>query len=173
MHNFPSALAAGYRQFREGDFHDAAERYRQLAQEGQRPSTMVIACCDSRSAPELIFNCGPGELFVIRNIANMVPPYEPDANLHGTSAAIEFGIKALGVSDVEVLGHAGCGGIQAALNPDAELIRNSAFIGNWMQLLASTASSLPSYPRGFSHPATGATGRWPVAAQPQDLPLRP
>ncbi len=144
MHNFPSALAAGYRHFREGDFQLAAGRYQQLATEGQKPSTMVIACCDSRSAPELIFSRGPGDLFVIRNIANMVPPYEPDTNLHGTSAAIEYGIKALKVSDVVVLGHAGCGGIQAALYPDAELIQNSAFIGNWMQLLASTTSRLPT-----------------------------
>ena len=144
MHGLPAFLVQGYREFMRGDFRVEAEHYRQLATEGQRPTAMVIACCDSRSAPELIFHRGVGELFVLRNVANLVPPYEPDANLHGTSAAIEFAVRALEVSDVLVLGHAGCGGIHAALNPDGALVRSSAFIGNWMRVLSSVASALPA-----------------------------
>ena len=76
---------------------------------------MVIACCDSRAAPETIFDCGPGELFVVRNVANLVPPYEPDGIYHSTSAALEFAVQALKIRDIIVMGHGRCGGIQAAL----------------------------------------------------------
>lgn len=88
----PDFLAEGYRQFRSSAFLQSEDRYRKLAIEGQQPGALVIACCDSRSAPEAIFNCGPGEVFVVRNVANIVPPYEPDTHLHGTSAAIEYAV---------------------------------------------------------------------------------
>ena len=135
----PDFLAEGYRQFRSSAFLQSEDRYRRLAIEGQQPGALVIACCDSRSAPEAIFNCGPGEVFVVRNVANIVPPYEPDTHLHGTSAAIEYAVDVLDVADVVVLGHAGCGGIQAALAAQTSTRSETAFIGNWVALIADLA----------------------------------
>lgn len=136
MTSLPDILADGYRQFRGHRFPE--NRYRQLATEGQRPAALVIACCDSRSSPEAIFSSGPGELFVVRNVANIVPPFEPDANFHGTSAAIEYAVDVLGVVHVVVLGHSGCGGTQAALDVKVPG-RSTAFIGNWVAMLAELA----------------------------------
>ena len=96
MNSLPSALLQGYRDFRNGRFAIESERYRSLAEEGQKPETLVMACCDSRAAPEMIFNARPGEIFVVRNVANLVPPYEPDGLYHGTSAALEFAVQACG-----------------------------------------------------------------------------
>jgi carbonic anhydrase len=104
----------------------------------------VIACSDSRSAPEIIFDAGPGELFVIRNVANMVPPYEPDSNFHATSAALEFAVLSLKVSDIVVMGHGRCGGIRAALDPNAEPLSPGDFIGRWMALLKPAAEQIQS-----------------------------
>jgi carbonic anhydrase len=138
----PDFLAAGYRQFRSNAFPRSVDRYRKLAIEGQQPGALVIACCDSRSAPEAIFNSGPGEVFVLRNVANIVPPYEPDAHLHGTSAAIEYAVDVLDVGDVVVLGHAGCGGIQAALAGQSTARPETAFIGNWVAMIADLAKQV-------------------------------
>lgn len=138
MHNFPERLIAGYRSFLDGRFEAERRRYRQLAEHGQRPSIMVIACCDSRAAPETIFDAGPGELFVLRNVANLVPPFEPDGGQHGTSAAIEFAVTGLGVSHIVVLGHGRCGGIHAALNP-SEDTPDGDFIAKWMDLVRPLA----------------------------------
>ncbi len=91
MPHLPEHLLAGYRNFMSGRYPSESGRYRALAREGQTPETMVIACCDSRAAPESIFDAGPGELFVVRNVANLVPPYAPDGEFHSTSAALEFG----------------------------------------------------------------------------------
>ena len=96
---------------------------------------MVIGCCDSRVSPEVIFDAGPGELFVMRNVANLVPPYSPDGMLHGVSAALEFAVQALKVRHIVVLGHARCGGIRAFTEPDAPLSFGD-FIGKWMALIA-------------------------------------
>tara|TARA_R110002124_G_scaffold267777_1_gene435113 strand:- start:13520 stop:14146 length:627 start_codon:yes stop_codon:yes gene_type:complete len=137
--SLPDFLAEGYRQFRSDAFPQSEDRYRKLAIEGQQPGALVIACCDSRSAPEAIFNSGPGEVFVLRNVANIVPPYEPDTHLHGTSAAIEYAVDVLDVADVVVLGHAGCGGIQAALVAQTSTRSDTAFIGNWVALIADLA----------------------------------
>lgn len=142
MHQFPQRLLTGYSNFMSGTFAQETERYRQLAETGQSPKTLVIACCDSRSAPETIFDCGPGELFVLRNVANLVPLYAPDANQHGTSAAIEFAVKALEVSDVVVMGHGRCGGIRAALDPDARPLDAGDFIGKWMNMLGPVADQV-------------------------------
>src|SRR5436853_1700563 len=101
-----------------GRYAGETARYRSLAREGQAPETMVIACCDSRSAPETIFDSGPGELFVVRNVANLVPPYAPDDHYHGTSAALEFAVQSLKIREIVVMGHGRCGGIHAALNHD-------------------------------------------------------
>ncbi|ANL36327.1 MULTISPECIES: carbonic anhydrase [Rhizobium] len=144
MQRFPNTLLNGYRNFMNGRYADARDRYRQLAENGQSPSTLVIACSDSRAAPELIFDAGPGELFVIRNVANMVPPYEPDGHFHSTSAALEFAVQALKVTDIVVMGHGRCGGIRAALDPNAEPLSPGDFIGRWMSLVKPAAEQIQS-----------------------------
>jgi len=142
MDTFPTHLLDGYRDFMSGRYASERERYRQLADKGQKPHTLVIACCDSRAAPEIIFNCGPGEIFVIRNVANLVPPYQPDANFHATSSALEFAVQALKVGNIVVMGHGRCGGIQAALDPSAEPLSPGDFIGRWMSLLKPAAEKI-------------------------------
>lgn len=142
MKRFPSSLIAGYRNFMSGRYTAESERYRHLADQGQKPQTLMIACCDSRAAPETIFDAGPGELFVMRNVANMVPPYEPDGNYHATSAALEFAVQALRVKDIIVMGHGRCGGIRAALDPNAEPLSPGDFIGKWMGLVSSAAEQI-------------------------------
>lgn len=140
MTDLPDDLLEGYRNFKSERFD--AERYRSLAREGQTPQTMVIACCDSRAAPETIFGAGPGELFVVRNVANLVPPYEPDDRLHGTSAALEFAVQGLKIRRILVLGHGRCGGINAALNPAEKPLSPGDFIGHWMSLVAPAAAAV-------------------------------
>ncbi|WP_035099018.1 carbonic anhydrase [Devosia sp. LC5] len=135
MHSFPDHLLKGHANFMAGRYAREKDRIRDLAAEGQNPTTMIIACCDSRAAPEMIFDSGPGELFVLRNVANLVPTYQPDGGQHGTSAAIEFAVKALGIANVVVMGHGRCGGIKAALNPDSKPLDTGDFIGKWMSML--------------------------------------
>lgn len=106
---------------------------RNLAHKGQNPEIMVIACCDSRVDPALILQCEPGELFIVRNVANIVPPYEKDEAYHGTSAALEFGIRFLQVKHLVLLGHSQCGGINALLNGDA--LHHDDFISKWVSLI--------------------------------------
>ena len=113
MSNFPPRLVDGYRGFLSGRLTAEQSRYRELAERGQSPEVMVIGCCDSRVSPEVIFDAHPGELFVVRNVANLVPPYAPDGAYHGVSAALEFAVQALRVKHIVVLGHARCGGIRA------------------------------------------------------------
>lgn len=142
MTAFPPALLDGYRAFRDGTFAQENERYRRLAEQGQTPENLVIACCDSRAAPETVFNAAPGEIFVVRNVANLVPPYKPDGAYHGTSASLEFAVQALKVKNIVVLGHGRCGGIQAALAPAAEPLSPGDFIGKWMDLLGPAAATI-------------------------------
>ena len=139
---FPAALLDGYREFQGGQLAQESARYRKLAEKGQKPETMIIACCDSRAAPETIFNAGPGEVFVVRNVANMVPPYSPDDGYHGTSAALEFAVQALRVKSIVVLGHGRCGGIKAALDPAGDPLSPGDYIGKWMELLAPVAKKV-------------------------------
>lgn len=139
MINFPEHLLDGYHAFLEGRYSDEERRYRELANEGQKPRTMVIACCDSRAAPETIFDCGPGELFVVRNVANLVPPYKPDGEYHGTSAALEFAVQSLKVESIVVLGHGRCGGIAASLDQASKPLSPGDFIGSWMNLVKPAA----------------------------------
>ena len=127
----PTDLAEGYGKFRQFKYARQAQRYMELAVKSQKPHTMVIACCDSRAAPETIFDASAGELFVVRNVANLVPPYAPDANRHSTSAALEFAVHSLGVRNVVVMGHSRCGGIAAAATDMAPLSKGD-FIGKWM-----------------------------------------
>jgi carbonic anhydrase len=143
--SLPSQLVDGYRAFLAGGLRAEQDRYRELAHSGQSPEVMVIGCCDSRCSPEVIFNARPGELFVVRNIANLVPPYAPDAQAHGVSAALEFGVMALRVKHIVVLGHAQCGGIKAFAE-DAEPLTPGDFIGNWMKLMTPAAERVG--PRG-------------------------
>ena len=114
-HESENALLTGYRRFRENRWPQEHAEYEALAQ-GQKPHTLVVACSDSRADPALIFDAAPGELFVVRNVANLVPPYQPDGQLHGVSAALEFGVRVLEVGRIVVMGHAYCGGVHAMLN---------------------------------------------------------
>ena len=125
-----------------GRYPSESGRYRALAREGQTPETMIIACCDSRAAPESIFDAGPGELFVVRNVANLVPPYAPDDQYHSTSAALEFAVQSLKVKNIVVMGHGRCGGIRAALDTSAAPLSPGDFIGKWMSLVAPAAESV-------------------------------
>ncbi len=124
-------LVDGYKRFREEYFKEHQELFTLLAS-GQSPHTLVIACSDSRVDPQIIFNVGPGELFVIRNVANLVPPYSPDAAYHGTSAALEFGIKVLNVKHVVVMGHSQCGGVRAMLQGTPDSCQD--FLSHWISL---------------------------------------
>lgn len=135
MHRFPDHLLKGHANFMAGRYVREKDRIRDLAAEGQTPTTMIIACCDSRAAPEMIFDSGPGELFVLRNVANLVPTYQPDGGQHGTSAAIEFAVKALSIANIVIMGHGRCGGIKAALATDQSPLDSGDFIGKWMSML--------------------------------------
>ncbi|HEX3486133.1 MAG TPA: carbonic anhydrase [Micropepsaceae bacterium] len=108
-------LLEGYRRFRAKEWPERRAVYEALSRDGQSPHALVVACSDSRVDPAMIFGAGPGELFIVRNVANLVPPYEPDSNSHATSAALEFGVRVLQVPHLIVLGHAMCGGITALL----------------------------------------------------------
>lgn len=142
MADFPTSLLDGYYNFRSGNFLEEKMRYETLANSGQTPKTMVIACCDSRSAPEAIFNAHPGEMFVVRNVANLMPPYGPDDGFHSTSAALEFAVQSLKVENIIIMGHGRCGGIAAALDPKMEPLSPGDFIGKWLELLRPSAKAI-------------------------------
>jgi carbonic anhydrase len=143
---FPKRLTAGYENFLQGRFGRERERYEDLARRGQNPEVLLIGCCDSRVPPEVIFDAGPGEMFVVRNVANLAPPYKPNDDYHGTSAAIEFAVMGLKVKHVVVMGHAQCGGVRAFTELEADpYMRPLApgdFIGRWIKLLAPAAEKL-------------------------------
>lgn len=134
MTSLPQQLIQGFLRFREQHFSCNDGLFQQLVARGQTPKVLVVACCDSRVDPALVLDCAPGDLFVIRNVANLVPPSETRIGHHGTSAALEFGVRNLGVQHVIVLGHAHCGGIRTLVetggsnNPDS-------FIDDWMHLV--------------------------------------
>ena len=138
MSRFPQHLIDGYQTFTAQRLPSEQSRYRELAERGQSPEVMVIGCCDSRVSPEVIFDAGPGELFVVRNVANLVPPYAPDGSAHGVSAALEFAVQVLRVKHIVVLGHAQCGGIKALASEDSAPLSPGDFIGKWMSLLEPT-----------------------------------
>jgi len=148
--DFPKRLIDGYSAFLSERLPLEQSRFRELAETGQHPEIMVIGCCDSRVSPEAIFDARPGELFVVRNVANIIPPYAPDGHAHGVSAALEFGVGALKVKHIVVLGHARCGGVKAFVE-DAEPLSPGDFIGNWMRLMAPAADK--AGPRGELSPA--------------------
>nr|WP_310522366.1 carbonic anhydrase [Polymorphobacter sp.] len=131
-------LLEGYRRFRAGAYVEQRQRYDSLANKGQAPKVMIIACSDSRVDPTRVFDTGPGQAFVLRNVANLVPPYTPDDGLHGASAAIEYAVTQLQVHHIVVFGHAHCGGIQASLDGrfDDAALGSGGFIGSWMAMIA-------------------------------------
>lgn len=134
-------LIEGYRQFRETAWPAERERFRALSRDGQSPETMVIACSDSRVAPERVFGAAPGELFVVRNVAGLVPPYQPDAGYHGTSAALEYAVRVLKVARIVVLGHAQCGGVRVMLEGAPKEAQD--FVEPWMKLAAPALMAVP------------------------------
>ncbi len=126
-------MITGYRRFRAGAYTEQAELYQKLGQ-GQDPDIMLIGCADSRAEPSDIFNAAPGQMFVVRNVANLVPPYQPNGGLHGVSAALEFAVNILKVKIIVVMGHGGCGGVSASLTKnDNPLI--GEFVAPWVKLL--------------------------------------
>ncbi|MEI9899285.1 MAG: carbonic anhydrase [Hyphomicrobium sp.] len=135
MSSFPEKLADRYRRFHHRHFLPKAEEYEELAAYGQSPEAMVISCSDSRVDPETIFSAMPGELFVVRNVANLVPPYETGGKFHGVSSAIEFAILNLRIKHMIVMGHSGCGGVKAALDQSAAKQTEAQFISRWMSML--------------------------------------
>jgi carbonic anhydrase len=151
MTSFPQRLISGYQTFATQRLPTEQTRYRDLSERGQSPEVMVIGCCDSRVSPEVIFDAGPGELFVVRNVANLVPPYSPDGQLHGVSAALEFAVQVLRVKHIVVLGHAQCGGVKAFVE-DGEPLSPGDFIGRWM--LKSSARAVPTSRCRTSSPAS-------------------
>ncbi|MBA9082833.1 MULTISPECIES: carbonic anhydrase [Bartonella] len=137
MTDLPERLLNGYRSFMTNHFSQQAARYRQLAEEGQRPEILMIACCDSRAAPETIFDASPGEIFVVRNVANFVPPFSPGDQYDATAAAIEFAVQSLKVKHVVILGHGRCGGINIVLGEVYKPLSSNNCMGLWMDLLVS------------------------------------
>jgi carbonic anhydrase len=142
MVDFPERLSEGYRNFLQSRLPEEQHRYEELATRGQKPEIMVIGCCDSRVSPEVIFDAAPGELFVARNVANLVPPYSPDGATRAVSASLEFAVQALRVKHIVVLGHAQCGGIAAYAN-NIEALSPGDFIGNWMKLIEPAVAKMP------------------------------
>jgi carbonic anhydrase len=134
-------LLEGYRRFRSAIWPAERDRYEALARAGQRPETLVVACSDSRVDPQTVFGAGPGELFVVRNIAGLVPPFHPDAGYHGTSAALEYGVRVLKVRQIVVLGHAQCGGIRAMVEGAPKEARD--FVEPWMAIAEPVLHDLP------------------------------
>jgi carbonic anhydrase len=131
----PKSLVDGHRRFLHDRHAPERGRYLQLAERGQSPVAMVVACCDARVDVSAIFDAGPGELFIMRNVANLVPPCEPVGRYHGTSAAIEFAVQGLRVPHLIVLGHSQCGGINAYRERVRDHVDKKGFIGEWLTLL--------------------------------------
>lgn len=135
MSLLPDNLADRYRRFKFRHFVPNQDHYEQLANFGQSPDIMIVSCCDSRVDPETIFSAMPGELFVMRNVASLVPPYETTGKYHGVSAALEFAVLNLRVKSIVVMGHSGCGGISASLETDIARQTKAQFITNWMSII--------------------------------------
>lgn len=138
-HPVPNYLCERFRAWKATKFEDLRAWYARLMSEGQRPRTMLISCCDSRMDTVAMFGAEPGDLFVVRNVANLIPPYAPDQDHHGTSAAVEYAVTALKVAHIVVVGHSSCGGVAACHDMCSgaapELDEASSFIGRWMDIL--------------------------------------
>ena len=128
-------LISGFKVFRTRHFEQRPELFANLASKGQNPEVLVIGCSDSRADPAILLDTEPGELFVIRNVANLIPPYQPDGRYHGTSAAVEFAVLDLAVRHVVVLGHSGCGGIKALIDSEESgKLEGREFIASWVSI---------------------------------------
>ncbi len=125
-------LLAGYHRFRTQGWPEKRKQFETLAEHGQSPRALVLACIDSRVDPGMIFDAAPGEMLTVRNVANLVPPYAPDAAFHGTSAALEFGVRVLEVEDIIVMGHGLCGGVKALIHGAPETAHE--FVAPWMSI---------------------------------------
>lgn len=134
-------LLEGYRRFRADIWPGERQRYETLSVEGQKPHTLVIGCSDSRVDPQRVFGAAPGELFVVRNVAALAPPYQPDSHYHGASAALEFGVRVLGVRQIVVLGHGQCGGVQAMLEGAPDQAKD--FVEPWLTIARPALERLP------------------------------
>lgn len=147
-HPLPNYLVTRYHGWKATTYAENKSWYRHLAAEGQHPRAMVISCCDSRVHVTSIFGADQGEFFIHRNIANLVPPYNPDGEYHGTSAAVEYAVGALKVAHLIVLGHSGCGGVEGCYNmcegKAPEMEETSSFVGRWMDILRPGYDTLPS-----------------------------
>ena len=140
-------MVAGYRRFRDRFFNEETDVYTKLASGGQRPKTLMIACSDSRVDPAILFHLSPGEIFVVRNVANLVPPFESNMGFHGVSAAIEFAVVNLEVENIIVLGHRQCGGIRALFQ--TENVRQGGFVAQWMSIARNAKENvLAKFPHG-------------------------
>src|SRR6476620_6564098 len=140
----PRSLIEGHRRFLRDKHAPERGRYAQLAELGQAPMAMAIACCDARVDISAIFDTEPGELFILRNVANLVPPYEPEGKYHGTSAAIEFAVLSLKVPHLIVLGHSHCGGVASYRHTvRGKVVPEQGFIGRWLTLLNNVKVSEP------------------------------
>ena len=137
-------LVDGFKRFHNHNYQENRALFEQLTKQGQSPKTIVVGCCDSRVDPAIVTDCDPGDLFIIRNVANLVPPFETSGNYHGTSAALEFGVRHLEVENIIVLGHAQCGGIRALLNqaPGKEI--QEGFISGWMKVASNARNRVLS-----------------------------
>jgi len=135
-------LLAGFRRFRQNIWPERRVLFEDLAASGQRPTAMVVACIDSRVDPAMIFDAAPGQLLTVRNVANLVPAYAPDSTYHGTSAALEFGVQVLKVTDIIVLGHGACGGVKALI--DGPPVNARDFVAPWMSIAARIINRVPS-----------------------------
>jgi len=144
-------LVEGYRRFRATQWPKERERFETVADHGQHPRAMVIACSDSRVDPQMILGARPGELFVVRNIANLIPPFEQDAAYHGTSAALEFGIRTLEVAHLIVMGHGMCGGVKALL--EGAPPEGSDFVAHWIEIAAPARTAAAGLPPEQQHRA--------------------
>ena len=155
MSSFPEHLADRFRRFKFRHFAPNQDHYERLAH-GQNPDVMIVSCSDSRVDPDTIFSAMPGELFVVRNVANLVPPYETQGKYHGVSAALEFAALNLRVKHIVVLGHSGCGGVLACLEHDAARQTEAEFITNWMSMLDGARDALLAGHPGQSQAALRA-----------------
>ena len=135
----PPYLVQRYNGWKATSYQENKAWYHRLAEDGQHPRAMVISCCDSRVHVTAIFGADQGEFFIHRNIANLVPPYKPDGDIHGTSAAVEYAVTVLKVAHLVVLGHSNCGGVKGCHDMCAgyapELEERTSFIGRWMDIL--------------------------------------
>lgn len=139
-------LLAGYQRFRTNGWPEKRRQFESLADNGQSPKALVVACIDSRVDPAMIFDAAPGEMLTVRNVASLVPPYAPDAAYHGTSAALEFGVRVLQVRDIIVLGHGLCGGVQTLLDGATE--KANEFVAPWMSIAQSASARAKRLPPG-------------------------